>query len=88
MSEHQISTETEKTVNMHFNLSEAYGWELLSSKTCVSEWHKKFSQGREYVKAIKWLGCPVMIKTEENENCGASCEKMSSLMRQSDSKGV
>jgi hypothetical protein len=29
-----------------------------------------------------------MIKTEENEKCGASCEKRSSLMHQSDGKGV
>jgi hypothetical protein len=29
-----------------------------------------------------------MIKTEENEKCGTSCEKRPSLMHQSDSKEV
>jgi hypothetical protein len=29
-----------------------------SPKTCVSEWHKKFSEGREYVKAKKMTWMP------------------------------
>lgn len=49
---------------------------------------KSFQKGREYVKANKLPVCPVMIKTVENQKCGGSCEKRSSLTHQSNSKGV
>jgi hypothetical protein len=89
MCEHQISFQMEENCQHALRFFKWGIWiRPLSSKTCVSEWHKTFSERRKYVKANKWPGCPVMIKTEENVICGASCEKRSLLTHQSNSKGV
>jgi hypothetical protein len=50
--------------------------------------NKTFSEGIEYIKDSIWPRCPVIIKTEENLEGEASCEKRSSFRRQNDSKGV